>query len=97
MDQKPNRTGVQSVMQRGAGGSYKDSSGLDAMAFPVDNSKFNTRSMMRRSSGLIGDKPKGKPMFEEQKFCQLCNTEFKTLIKKRHHCRTCGKSVCGKC
>eukprot|EP01089_Gocevia_fonbrunei_P011115 TRINITY_DN2420_c0_g3_i1.p1 TRINITY_DN2420_c0_g3~~TRINITY_DN2420_c0_g3_i1.p1 ORF type:complete len:560 (-),score=96.80 TRINITY_DN2420_c0_g3_i1:254-1933(-) len=28
--------------------------------------------------------------------CLVCHTEF-TLINRRHHCRGCGKIVCGKC
>ena len=28
--------------------------------------------------------------------CMLCNCDFTMLVRK-HHCRTCGKVVCGKC
>ena len=28
--------------------------------------------------------------------CQLCHTAF-TFTKRRHHCRACGKAVCGDC
>eukprot|EP01090_Pellita_catalonica_P015405 TRINITY_DN4177_c0_g1_i1.p1 TRINITY_DN4177_c0_g1~~TRINITY_DN4177_c0_g1_i1.p1 ORF type:complete len:1133 (+),score=222.54 TRINITY_DN4177_c0_g1_i1:341-3400(+) len=28
--------------------------------------------------------------------CQMCNTTF-NMIKRRHHCRNCGKVVCGAC
>jgi hypothetical protein len=33
---------------------------------------------------------------EEQPNCQLCNTPFSLLIR-RHHCRQCGRLVCGDC
>ena len=28
--------------------------------------------------------------------CMICNIDFTMLVRK-HHCRTCGKVVCGKC
>eukprot|EP00045_Choanoeca_perplexa_P013711 m.156234 g.156234 ORF g.156234 m.156234 type:complete len:104 (+) comp16436_c0_seq1:40-351(+) len=28
--------------------------------------------------------------------CQICKTKF-TVVRRRHHCRKCGKLVCGKC
>lgn len=28
--------------------------------------------------------------------CQICTAEF-TALFRRHHCRACGKVVCGKC
>jgi len=30
------------------------------------------------------------------KACQICKTKF-TLIRRRHHCRKCGRVVCGPC
>lgn len=32
----------------------------------------------------------------DAKMCQRCDTKF-TLINRRHHCRHCGKVVCGGC
>jgi hypothetical protein len=60
------------------------------MAFP--SNKFNTRSMLRKGSLTPGTAVN----FEEKNYCQLCNTEFKAIINRRHHCRKCGKSVCAK-
>ena len=33
---------------------------------------------------------------EEAKECTLCSAAF-TMLKRRHHCRSCGKVVCGEC
>ena len=37
-----------------------------------------------------------RDQFNENKFCELCDTTF-NLITKRHHCRKCNKSVCHAC
>lgn len=29
--------------------------------------------------------------------CATCNAKFSELMKRRHHCRTCGKCVCHEC
>jgi len=29
-------------------------------------------------------------------YCMVCRSEF-TLIKRKHHCRNCGKVICGSC
>ena len=29
--------------------------------------------------------------------CGLCHTPFNSVLKRRHHCRACGRSVCGEC
>lgn len=29
--------------------------------------------------------------------CMICKEEFGTLIRRKHHCRTCGKVVCHSC
>ncbi|XP_062584774.1 FYVE, RhoGEF and PH domain-containing protein 4-like isoform X2 [Saccostrea cucullata] len=33
---------------------------------------------------------------DEVSMCQLCSKSF-TALKRRHHCRACGRVVCGKC
>lgn len=34
--------------------------------------------------------------FQATSVCQLCGKSF-TLVRPRHHCRFCGRSVCGQC
>lgn len=70
MEGASNKVNAQSMMQRAEGGSYKDTSSLASMAFPVDQQKFNTRSMMRRGTGTLvpTDGAKAKIVWEEQKF-----------------------------
>merc|ERR1719320_1548639 len=29
--------------------------------------------------------------------CQICDKKFTTFKRRRHHCRICGKVVCGTC
>jgi len=36
------------------------------------------------------------PLFEEAQKCNSCKKEF-TLMRRRHHCRNCGKSFCSGC
>jgi len=33
---------------------------------------------------------------DEAKACQLCSAEF-TFFQRRHHCRACGRVICGGC
>eukprot|EP00945_MAST-04E_sp_MAST-4E-sp1_P000353 g353.t1 len=29
--------------------------------------------------------------------CEICQTDFHMILRRRHHCRKCGRLVCGKC
>jgi len=29
--------------------------------------------------------------------CMICSKEFNSLLRRKHHCRKCGKIVCGEC
>ncbi|XP_024402157.1 uncharacterized protein [Physcomitrium patens] len=33
------------------------------------------------------------PPYEEVSHCRVCNCQF-TMLKRRHHCRACGRSLC---
>jgi len=43
---------------------------------------------------------KAAATFEPDKntgYCPLCLKDFKSITRRRHHCRNCGKVVCGPC
>ncbi|XP_012257524.2 zinc finger FYVE domain-containing protein 9 isoform X1 [Athalia rosae] len=47
-------------------------------------------------SMVLGKQPPFWVPDSEAPFCMLCEAKF-TLIKRRHHCRACGKVLCSKC
>jgi len=40
--------------------------------------------------------PSEPPLFENNKVCSFCGAAF-TLVKRKHHCRMCGKTACDAC
>jgi len=40
--------------------------------------------------------PSEPPPFENAKVCAFCSAGF-TLVKRKHHCRNCGKTACDTC
>lgn len=40
--------------------------------------------------------PSDPPAFENAKNCSFCGAGF-TLVKRKHHCRNCGKTACDAC
>ena len=58
-------------------------------------------SIQKAIDNLGGDEETGNqaPVWvpdEESGACMLCGVKF-TVVNRRHHCRRCGKIVCGKC
>lgn len=58
-------------------------------------------SIQKAIDNLGGDEGGGNqaPVWvpdEESGACMLCGVKF-TVVNRRHHCRRCGKIVCGKC
>ncbi|GAB9465235.1 Mitochondrial distribution/morphology family 35/apoptosis [Globisporangium polare] len=49
-------------------------------------------------SATNGKKPRAQsifpPRWKQSRNCHVCMTHF-TMVKRRHHCRNCGQSVCG--
>lgn len=51
------------------------------------------------SNNISTSRPQGVPLWQEDEQvseCFLCHTGF-TLFFRRHHCRKCGRVVCGNC
>jgi hypothetical protein len=51
------------------------------------------------SKGMLDENLMKAPVYTPDHFfasCQLCATKF-TVYKRRHHCRICGKVICGGC
>ncbi|XP_046750472.1 zinc finger FYVE domain-containing protein 16 isoform X2 [Diprion similis] len=48
------------------------------------------------SGMVLGKQPPFWVPDSEAPFCMLCEAKF-TVIKRRHHCRACGKVLCSKC
>jgi hypothetical protein len=46
---------------------------------------------MRKSDGLVGWEPN-----EASSICRLCDSTF-SFTNRKHHCRKCGRLVCGLC
>ncbi|KAJ8394787.1 hypothetical protein AAFF_G00041420 [Aldrovandia affinis] len=34
---------------------------------------------------------------KKEQTCKGCNESFHSITKRRHHCKTCGAAICGKC
>ena len=37
------------------------------------------------------------PWIDNEVHCDICETEFGYIKNKRHHCRHCGRAICGNC
>ncbi|XP_046489801.1 zinc finger FYVE domain-containing protein 9 isoform X1 [Neodiprion pinetum] len=48
------------------------------------------------SGMVLGKQPPFWVPDSEAPFCMLCEAKF-TVLKRRHHCRACGKVLCSKC
>jgi hypothetical protein len=50
------------------------------------------------SQALATTLPLEPPVFKEDKRCKSCHSQFSRLpMRRRHHCRNCGESICSKC
>lgn len=57
--------------------------------------RTSSDSANRQTNGSSSEPPKWVPD-EEAPGCTSCKTPF-TFVRRRHHCRNCGKIFCGRC
>eukprot|EP00966_Prymnesium_polylepis_P251746 5820142-Prymnesium_polylepis.2 len=63
-----------------------------------DASLTRAASLTRQAPSALGGlaASRGTAAGHSARSCQVCQTPFNP-IKRRHHCRACGRSVCGDC
>lgn len=65
-------------------------------ALQTMHTAFSRMESVEEDAGAVAVRE--APKFKESKCCESCNTKFKRLPNyRRHHCRNCGESFCGKC
>ncbi|KAL4157152.1 hypothetical protein PRNP1_006177 [Phytophthora ramorum] len=66
-------------------------------SFQVHEDVKSNHGHVNMSSRSIGAGPRSKtafpPRWKQARMCHVCACSF-TLVKRRHHCRNCGQSVC---
>ncbi|XP_043275653.1 zinc finger FYVE domain-containing protein 9 isoform X2 [Venturia canescens] len=62
----------------------------------ADNSQDFSESSSFESTTILGKQPPFWIPDNAALNCMLCEVKF-TVIKRRHHCRACGKVLCNKC
>ncbi|OWZ00070.1 hypothetical protein PHMEG_00028822, partial [Phytophthora megakarya] len=65
--------------------------------FQINEDVKSNHSNVHMSSRSIGAGPRSKtafpPRWKQSRMCHVCACGF-SLVKRRHHCRNCGQSVC---
>ncbi|XP_058796038.1 uncharacterized protein LOC131666946 isoform X3 [Phymastichus coffea] len=57
---------------------------------------ISENSSMESGGMMLGKQPPFWVPDSDASNCMLCDTKF-TVVKRRHHCRACGKVLCSKC
>ena len=76
--------------------SYQIQSDTDGIKEEQGSSPDILENSLPESGSVLGKQPPFWVPDSDAPSCMLCDVKF-TVIKRRHHCRACGKVLCNKC
>ncbi|XP_033197926.2 smad anchor for receptor activation isoform X2 [Bombus vancouverensis nearcticus] len=76
--------------------SYQVQSDTDGIKEEQGSSPDILDNSLPESGSVLGKQPPFWVPDSDAPSCMLCDVKF-TVIKRRHHCRACGKVLCNKC
>lgn len=76
--------------------SYQVQSDTDGIKEEQGSSPDILENSLPESGSVLGKQPPFWVPDSDAPSCMLCDVKF-TVIKRRHHCRACGKVLCNKC
>lgn len=76
--------------------SYQVQSDTDGIKDEQGSSPDILENSLPESGSVLGKQPPFWVPDSDAPSCMLCDVKF-TVIKRRHHCRACGKVLCNKC
>ena len=76
--------------------SYQVQSDVDNTKEEQGSSPDILENSLLETSSVLGKQPPFWVPDSDAPSCMLCDVKF-TVLKRRHHCRACGKVLCNKC
>ncbi|KAK9293431.1 hypothetical protein QLX08_011628 [Tetragonisca angustula] len=76
--------------------SYQVQSDVDGTKEEQGSSPDILENSLPETSSVLGKQPPFWVPDSDAPSCMLCDVKF-TVLKRRHHCRACGKVLCNKC
>lgn len=76
--------------------SYQVQSDIDGTKEEQESSPDILENSLPETSSVLGKQPPFWVPDSDAPSCMLCDVKF-TVLKRRHHCRACGKVLCNKC
>lgn len=76
--------------------SYQVQSDIDGTKEDQGSSPDIVENSVPESGPVLGKQPPFWVPDSDAPSCMLCDVKF-TVLKRRHHCRACGKVLCNKC
>ncbi|KAL0103451.1 hypothetical protein PUN28_017602 [Cardiocondyla obscurior] len=82
-------------------GELQNTTGHSEIGETVDedrgaSSDVSDNSLVESNNTVLGKQPPFWVPDSDAPSCMLCDVKF-TVLKRRHHCRACGKVLCNKC